>query len=302
MRFKTLRLLSIIFFTLIQVANAQSCPLETPPVPQNYGNYNPADFKSLNSTALSNYLRSYKQNRGREFSPKVFRLNIYNQGFFLHESGIFITALHVIGNDIRWSITSGETFIAGRDGPPIKYNHVEDLEIYYIGSASSVYSDEFGYDYRFGCFDCLPFDSRDEVVIGKLLSNVPDEIETIEIAETYPQIGSTVFASGKPQSIPGIPQGEVRGTLGKLKYVYGNSIVISNKLVPGFSGGPILDHEGKAIATSVTIVNHFDKKSNDFPELNSKRPSCWKEDWGVGSDLVSLKPIIDDIISRYGSN
>lgn len=137
------------------------------------------------------------------------------------------------------------------------------------------------------------------MVIGRVLTK-PSKIEVIEVANAYPPLNSPTFAAGKPQEQPGIPQGQVRASLGQLKAVQGSSVVVSNKLVPGFSGGPILDQEGKAIALSVTILNHFDKTSVDFPTLGSVRPLCWDESWGVGSSLVTLKPVIDDIVNRYG--
>lgn len=109
------------------------------------------------------------------------------------------------------------------------------------------------------------------------------------MADYLPAVESEVLALGKPQEMPPIPQGEVRGSIGKFKGKWGHALVVSNKVTRGFSGGPLLDVSGKAFGVTVSIVNHVDYTAQLWPELRLTRPSCWNEEWAVAVDLVALK-------------
>ena len=70
-------------------ALAEDCPLGVPHLPKAYGDYDAKDFKPLNDESFRSFLDTYKAIHGRAFTAEVFREDLYNQGFFVHESQEF---------------------------------------------------------------------------------------------------------------------------------------------------------------------------------------------------------------------
>lgn len=114
LRYTWLVLIALSFSSMAQDPNCAEGP---PPAPQFYGSYQSSDFKKLSDPSLTSYLGLYEARRGRLLTPLVFRPDIYNQGFFIHESGIFMTALHVVGDVIRFRVQPGKPYLAGVTGP-----------------------------------------------------------------------------------------------------------------------------------------------------------------------------------------
>jgi len=210
-------------------------------------------------------------------------------GFYISPR-VLVSALHAWQGCIEQRPIRSE-YVAGVDGPPIECN---GYEVLYVGASARHITPTLSGDYACvegcksptsassSCYDCEPLETLADIVIARRVVDEGPEPFVLEMANAPPAVGQSVVHFGKPD-LPSIVYDERRIAAGRLLGAHGKALRSSAFLVPGFSGGPLLDGCGRAIGISVSRVG----------DLRVEHPNDWKESEAISVSLSAFRPAVE---------